>query len=251
MSLRGRLDGDRRRRYLLLFLLLLVVIGAGIGDLVPGFGPGSDDPQLTVGPPTTDAPSPTAQPGTTTQPPRTGTTTFGGTPPPTSSQPPTTTPPPDDPVDLRFEGDSVVLSYENVAPGDGGTETVAVGNEGTRAGNLSVTHIVAADEENGVEGAESAVDDTPDEGEFSEHLRVAVAVNYPDGHTTPLFGTGDGARPVTDLAALSAESVSGELPPGETATVAVTWLLPADTGNVVQSDRVSVDVTFALRSEEE
>jgi len=201
--------------------------------------PSSTTPTTTVAPPTA---VPTPTPGGTTRPtpPESSTTTA----------PPTTTPPEDNALDLTIEGESLIFDYAGVAPGKGGTETLSLSNHGSATGTLSVANISAVDEENGIVGGESAVDDSPGSGELADHLRLAIEITYPSGRTVSLFGTGDGPRPVDELAAIDGRSASERLEPGETATVAVRWVLPESTGNIVQSDAVSVDVTFALRSAE-
>ena len=203
----------------------------------------------TSTPPTTVTPSdppPPPTPPATTAPPSDPPTS---TPSPTTRTPTTTPPPEDGPLDLGFEGDRVFFDYEGVEPGDGGTETIVLGNTGEVAGNLSVPNISVVDRENGIVEPEAAVDDSPSSGELSEHLRLSITVTYPDGTTLSVFGTGDGRRSVAELAAVENRSASRSLAPGETATVTVDWVLPSSTGNVVQSDGITMDVTFALRNE--
>ena len=204
--------------------------------------PTGEPPTATPG----GTPTPTETPPTTASPPPTETPTS--TPPPTT--PPTTTPPGENPLELTFDGDSVIFDYQGVAPGQTGTETVTLANEGAAAGNLSIATIAAVDVENGIVGGEVAVDETPNEGELSSHLRLGLSITYSNGTTVALFGTGDGPRPVAALAAIENRSASGRLQPGESATVTVSWVLPASTGNEVQSDEVVVDVTFELRHKE-
>lgn len=208
-------------------------------------------PTATTPSPTTTSPpsgTPPTPPQTTTTSGTTTQTTTTST--PTTTTPTTTTPPGDDSLDLEFEGNTVIFDYQHVKPGEGGTETIVLSNTGGVTGNLSVENITAVDAENGLVDPEEDVDDTPTEGELSEHLRVAMSVTYPDGTTLWVFGTGHGPRILADLAAIETRSASRPLAPGEEATVTVEWLLPSSTGNVVQSDEVSVDVVFALRAEE-
>ncbi|MEF8775719.1 MAG: hypothetical protein V5A43_04345 [Haloarculaceae archaeon] len=99
-------------------------------------------------------------------------------------------------------------------------------------------------------GAESDVDDSPRSGELSRNLRLAISVTYPNRTTLYVFGTEDGPRSAAELAAIERRSKSRPLAPGQRATVTVEWVLPAASGDEVQSDGVSVDVIFALRSGE-
>lgn len=210
VGLRDRLEGGRTRRRLLLLLLLLLLVVVGAG--VGGFVPG-------FGPSAPQEPSPTDTPT-------------------------------DDRLELTFEGDAVLLDYEDLAPGAAGNESVTLSNDGTVAGNVSISSIDVTENETGIVGGEAAVDGTPASGELAQHLRLAIAVTYPNGTTVALYGTGDGPRPVTALAAIDERSASGVVPAGETATVTVDWVLPAETGDVVQSDAADVAVSFELRAEE-
>lgn len=218
----------------------------------------TDEPTGTVTPTVTGTP-PTGTPPTGTPPTPTATPTVtptdtpSPTPPPTTTTPAptTTTPPPEDGLDLSFEGNDVILDYAGVAPGNSGSETVTLSNGGSVAGNLSIVAIEATDSENGIVGAEAEVDDTPNEGELSDHLRLAITATYPNGTSTALFGTGDGPRPVADLAAIESRSASGEIPPGEAATIRIDWVIPSSTDNVIQSDEVGMVMTFELRAPED
>ena len=279
-----------RRLGLLFLLLVLVVVGAGVGVMVVDVGPRADGPNLVIdvdadvtpaGTPKTSAtpvdpgPSrsttlvppdrsttpvtPTDSEGTTvptpaTTPPTTQ-TPSGPNPPTGPGETPTDTPrstttPGDDLFDLGFDGDTVILDAAGVEPGDRGRESVTLANTGSVTGNLSIRDISARDRENGLTGAEATVDNSPASGELSTQLRLRISVTYPNGTTVSLFGTGDEPRTVADLASVRGRSAQGPLAPGERATVTVEWFLPSAAGNAIQGDSVSIDVAFALRSEE-
>jgi hypothetical protein len=152
-------------------------------------------------------------------------------------------------VRLAVAGTSARLTYADVVPGSGDRATLQLANTGNGTGRLLVTNVTVRDEENGRSEAESAVDDTPDVGELSEHVHVVIEVHDADGTVTYLYGTESGARSLADIGESPGPEPAGVLAPGEEATVVVDWEIPAETGNEIQSDIATFDLTFGIRSE--
>lgn len=270
----------RRRLALLVLLVLVVLIGAGIGTFVsepPSADPGT--PVVTVTPseptpaPPTDGPAvPTTPTATETSPTQTATPSNGSqTPTPT----PTDTPgrPPTDDEDssgddrddgdaggsggdsgsdsqVRLEavGSTAVLNYDGVAPGQGSRDALRLRNAGTREARLSIENVTVSDDENGIVGPEAVVDDTSESGELSDHVLVAVEIQYPDGTVESSYETAGGGRSLAAIAAEPDPADGRTLGPGEEATVVFDWHVPAGTGNEIQSDRTEVAVRFGLRT---
>ncbi|QLH84147.1 hypothetical protein [Halosimplex pelagicum] len=202
---------SRRRRILLLLLLvLLVFVGGGLGTFVlDGFPDGSPGPGT---PSATPAPAPNA----------TGN------------------------VSLATVANATLLRADGVVPGEEGVSRLRLRNTGTARGELSVTGFDVESDENGLLPPESPVDDSPEEGELDEHLVVRVSAEYPGGETAAVYGD-EGFVPIGSLEAGN-RTIGDGLAAGEDVTIVVEWRLPAGTGNEVQSDSVTFDIGFTLRS---
>ncbi|WP_226023126.1 hypothetical protein [Halomicrobium salinisoli] len=150
-----------------------------------------------------------------------------------------------DGVSLAVEGSAAFVQLSGAEPGSEGRGRVRVRNAGDAAGRLAVAAVTVEDRENGIVEPERAVDDSPDEGELSEHLRIALLAG--DGETA-VIGTGSDPVPLA-AAASSDEPFRGpRLGSGEATTLVLRWRLPAETGNEVQSDGVAVTFEFRLRT---
>jgi len=204
-------SGSRRRRtVLLLVLLLLVVLGGGFGTFVL-----DDIPDGSPGP---------------------------GTPSPTPPPAPNAT----GDVSLTTVAEATLLRVGGVAPGDAGVSRLRLRNTGSAAGELSVTELSVASDENDIVSPELSVDDSPEEGELADALVVRVSAEYPDGETVSVFGD-DEFVPIGSLEARN-RTIGDGLAAGEDVTIVLEWRLPSGTGNEVQSDSVTFDVAFTLRS---
>ena len=201
---------SRRRILLLLLLLLLVFIGGGLGTFVLDGFPG-DSPG-----PGTPSPSPPVTPNATGN------------------------------VSLTTVTDATLLRADGVVPGDEGVSRLQLRNTGTMAGELSVTEIAVESDENGIRPPESSVDDSPEEGELDEHLLVRISAEYPDDEIVTVYGDGE----FVPIGALEAgnRTIGDGLAAGEDVTVVMEWRIPAETGNEIQSDSVTFDIGFTLRS---
>lgn len=251
----------RRVALLLLLLLVAVIAGSGLTTFIGDDEPSTDDevtPSIDLTPtgpdggvlPTTrdtpdeEEPTATADPNTPT--------------PTTRTQTPDDTPAesdaaggggggPSGSVSLRAVGPTALFQYSGVAPGDSGREELVLRNAGTQSGQLVVGNVTVTDAENGIVSPEAAVDGSPDAGELSGAVEAVVTVTYPDGTTEYLYGTEDGARPLAAIAAAGA--ATGErLEGGTSATITVEWVIPATTGNEIQSDSLTTDFRFQLRA---
>jgi len=218
-------ESNRRRLILIVLVLVLAAAGGGLGTFVLDIG---DD----------GGPGPGTPDGS---PPATGTPSDA---PPSPTD--TVTPSPGENVTFEFVDGASLANASGVVPGESGETRRAIRNTGTVAATLAVVNVSVIDRENGITAPESDVDDSPDEGELSEHLLVRLSVESPDGETVRVFG-GEEFVPLDDVTAEN-ESVGADLGAGETATLLFEYRIPETVGNEIQSDTVSFDVGFQLRA---
>jgi len=216
-------DGwDRRRAFLLLVVVFLVLVGGGVGTFVlDGTGDSSPGVQTPDGAPDS---TPTLTPPDPTTPNDAGNVTF------------------------EFVDSATLMQAGNVVPGQSGASERAVRNAGTMAADLAVVNLTVTDRENGLTDPEAAVDDSPGEGELSEHLLVRLTVTYADGETATVFG-GDEFVPLADVTATN-ESIGSGIEADATATLTFEYRVAEAAGNEIQSDTVAFDVGFQLRAPE-
>ena len=203
-------ESRRRRAVLLVVLLLLVALGGGFGTFVL-----DDIPDGPPGP---------------------------GTPSPTPSSAPNAT----GNVSLTTVAEATLLRVDGVSPGDAGVSRLRLRNTGSADGELSGTQYSVASDENGIVSPESSVDDSPKKGELADALVVRVSAEYPDGETVTVFGDG-GFVAIGELESRN-RTIGDGLAAGEDVTIVLEWRLPPGTGNEVQSDSVTFDIAFTLRS---
>lgn len=217
---------NRRRLLLLLLVVFLVLVGGGVGTFVlDGDGPPSVQTPATDGAPTDAAPTaatPTLTPSDPVTPDESGNVTF------------------------EFVDNATLVRAGNVVPGTAGATQRVIRNAGTMTAALALVNLTVTDRENGLTDPESAVDDSPGEGELSEHLLVRLTVTYEDGETATLLG-GDELVPLADVTA-SNESAGPGIEPGSTATLTFEYRVPEAAGNEIQSDTVAFDIGFQLRA---
>ncbi|MBV0901878.1 hypothetical protein [Haloarcula salina] len=276
-------DGNYNKRILaFLVLLVLVIIGTGVGTLgLTSDGsappPTPDQPVIEATPEAVDG-TPTPTPTPTESGDGSSGTETNGTDEPDSRESPTPTPTPEDSdeaavdagpdpsggggsaggstggdggrgadsLDLAVDGRSVLIRVADLTPGDGSTGSVVVRNSGSMSGTLGVSNASVSDDENGLQEPERAAGDTNASGELSDHLRVRLWVEYPDGTREYLFGS---ANSTVSAASLDGASVRGAetLDAGSRATVQIAVSLPESAGNEVQSDRIEFAVPIVLR----
>jgi len=139
---------------------------------------------------------------------------------------------------------TLLFGAENAVPGSTGADSVTVSNPADEAVTATFALGAPIDEENGVTEPESAVDDTPDTGELSEHLAVRIWIETDDGETRPLIGGGE----YIPLADAAGASQSLDLDPDEAVTVTVEWRIDSDVSNEIQSDSTTLSVHGTFQS---
>lgn len=153
-------------------------------------------------------------------------------------------------VSLVPDSDTRLLDASDVAPGERGARAIVLRNSGDDPGTLTVAETSLTQRENDLVGPEVNVDNTSETGELADHLLVRLQFRTANGTSVALYGTGDGPRP---LSAIVAESRSQPvaLQPGTWARLQLEWSLPGDTGNVVQSDSLTLNAAIRLQVIEE
>jgi len=146
---------------------------------------------------------------------------------------------------LEVVGDRLRVEATNVLPGDAGNESATLKNNGTVNGTLLAAFDNVTDDENGLTEPELEAGDDGSDGELSEHLRVRLSVDTGDGAEEYLFGNETEYVRLSDIEE-GTNMTDGVLDADENATVTLDWKLPKETGNEVQSDRVTFDLIFHL-----
>ncbi|WP_049984804.1 hypothetical protein [Halobellus rufus] len=138
---------------------------------------------------------------------------------------------------------TLLFGTGDALPGSTGSDSAVVSNPAEE--EVTATFAVGApiDEENGITEPESAVDDTPDVGELSEHLDVRIRIETGDGETIAVGGDG-----FVSLADAAGASRSIRLDPDESVTVVVEWRISSDVGNEIQSDSTTLSVHGSFES---
>jgi hypothetical protein len=150
----------------------------------------------------------------------------------------------DEHLDIEVVGNRLRVEAANVLPGDEGSESTTIRNNGTINGTLLAAFDSINDTENGLTGPEMEAGDDASDGELSEHLRVRLLVNTTDGNTEYLFGNESEYVRLSDIEGTN--MTDGVLDVDGNATVTLDWRLPKETDNRVQSDRVTFDLLFYL-----
>jgi hypothetical protein len=155
-----------------------------------------------------------------------------------------------------------VVSLSNVVPGDSGTLVVGlevVDDEGAEPLDVYVRAALTADAENDVNGPEGRAGDNPnsDEGELGAATEVVlwrddVPGGSCNGEFQPMAGFGETAIAEGSMksAFAGALATDGELAidclsAGSTRCISLSWQVPLDAGNILQTDSVGVDIAFA------
>lgn len=142
-------------------------------------------------------------------------------------------------LDLTVNGgDSAVeaISITDAVPGDSGTGTLTLANAGTVDGNLDVSISAINSSENGTNDPESSAGDagSSDGVELEEQLTVTISLG--------------GTQLVSDTVNnLSTGSIGTQaLNAGSSADLDMSYTVDSNAGNLIQSDSVSLDLTFTL-----
>lgn len=161
----------------------------------------------------------------------------------------------DRPVDLSVVGGPEGVAFvaaSDVLPGWDGERRIVLRNDGNATGTLALDHAGLRSDERGRSEPERRVDDTGGDpgvgrGELDEVVAVSVAVVGPDGAREYVLGGPDAGAPASALAGVDGVDLA-ELAPGETATVEVTYRVPGDASNRIQTDSLAFDLSFSLRT---
>ena len=148
-------------------------------------------------------------------------------------------------LDLKVDGfdDPAVPTFFNVEcvkPGDFGSATITLTNDGECVDALADLHIMnLVDKENGRTEPEKKLGDTGPVGELSQYMKMTITVTDAAG-VQQWYKEGwlDGLE--------CNNYVIGPLNPDDELTVVITWEVPAGTGDIIQTDTVEFDIEFSL-----
>lgn len=160
------------------------------------------------------------------------------------------------------EANGPVVSLSNVVPGDSGTLVVGlevVDEAGAEALDVYVRAALTENAENRVNGPELAAGDDPDSGEGELGATTEVVLwrdDVPggscDGQFQPMAGFGETAIAEGSMKAAFAGELANDgelaidcLSVGSTRCLSLSWQVPLEVGNVVQTDSIGFDVAFA------
>ena len=146
-------------------------------------------------------------------------------------------------LDLKVDGADnplpVYFSESNVKPGDSGSKTITLKNDGTIGGTAKI-HIKNVDNSEGTNPESETDKDEP--GDLGKHLVLKIWYDAEgDGfEDDDLIVTDE----VDDLN--SVLTTLGQLGAGQTRNVKIDWELPSDVGNDIMGDIVKFDIEFIL-----
>jgi len=140
-------------------------------------------------------------------------------------------------LDLNIEGGDVAITtfdVSNVAPGDNGTASSTLLNSGSLAGELDI--------------ATSGIDNVPGvggeygggSGELGANAEIAIYLDIDQTGTRTAGDVGLQSNGTTYDPMVAAMAASAQ------DDIIVLWDVPTDTGNDVQGDSVSFNITFTL-----
>ncbi|MCL5666154.1 MAG: CalY family protein [Patescibacteria group bacterium] len=137
------------------------------------------------------------------------------------------------------------FKFTDVKPGDFGENTIGLQVTNNDAWVCAAISGVT-DSENGRTEPEALVDTTDDTGELSSKLEMTIwrdtdGDNVQDSEETVLY-TGNPKDQV--LALYDSSTHTGALTGGSTGYLGIKWDLPANTGNEVQTDSMTADISF-------
>lgn len=149
-------------------------------------------------------------------------------------------------LDLTLDGSSQSLTFldvDGIAPGDSGSQSVTLGNDGTLPGTIDIVVEDVRDYENGIVNNESSQDSSSNQGELQKYVDVRPSLGG-----TRLVGW-------TSLASIQSLSLPYTYSTGitldaqDTTDFTLEWRFndPGDkTVNEAQSDSVEIDLGFVL-----
>jgi predicted ribosomally synthesized peptide with SipW-like signal peptide len=148
-------------------------------------------------------------------------------------------------LDLKVNGmdDPDVETFftiECVKPGDMGSATMTLTNEGCCVPAIADIHIKnLVDNENDIKEPEEVLNDTGPVGELSQNMWLTMTA-YDAGGAQQWYQEGW-------LDILHCQNFFiGPLNPDDVVTVVITWEVPGATGNIIMTDSVEFDIEFSL-----
>jgi hypothetical protein len=135
------------------------------------------------------------------------------------------------------------FTISDILPGDSGSETFRLANNGTESFDVQVSAIEVTESENGLTEPESKVDSTAG-GELGALARGRLYFEPTESSRTYVVGGPDQGVPIEEFPADRSDAAM-TLPANESVTLGFDWMLPPDTANVIQTDSVSLTVTVS------
>jgi predicted ribosomally synthesized peptide with SipW-like signal peptide len=126
------------------------------------------------------------------------------------------------------------ITVSNMYPGQSGSESVIVKNDGSLDGRLSISFSGLVDDENGLTEPESAEGDDTKSGELAENLHLKITIGGEtvfEGYAKDILTGGYSNYP---------------LKAGASETFTVAYSIDGTVGNIIQSDIAGFDITFSL-----
>lgn len=157
-------------------------------------------------------------------------------------------------LDLKVNGGDVPVTMFSVTeayPGQSGTATVTLKNDGNINGFVDVQPITLLDEENGCNEAEKTEEplcDTNTNGELSANMNVVMFIDSDNDGVND--GPGVGGEEVYNglLSGIATAGYDSSVALNATITknFIVNWSIPTTATNNIQSDKVTLGMTFEL-----
>jgi predicted ribosomally synthesized peptide with SipW-like signal peptide len=149
-------------------------------------------------------------------------------------------------IDLTLDGQNgtAVTHFDNitdVVPGASGWADMDIVNVGTTEALAHIEVIVTVDAENTLERPEEGLNDTAPNGELDENLWFDIRADLPGGDE---FELEIAQGYVANIQGIP-HSI-GTLGPAEGIRVGISWSIPYDVGDIIQSDSCEFDLRFSL-----
>lgn len=143
-------------------------------------------------------------------------------------------------LDLNADGgDSEVttVTVSNAVPGDSGSDTTTLNNNGTMAGSVDLVFSGATNDEGDNPESET---ETTTPGDLGDVLEVTVSVGSTQVDTGTFNTVFDGTEADANVSLAS----------GTQKDLTIDWTLPSGAGNDIQGDSVSGDITVQLNQKD-
>ena len=152
----------------------------------------------------------------------------------------------DEHLDLVIDGGVIVpWNISNIMPGSSGVVNVDVSNAGDISGYLAVWIDGITDTEG--ENPPSETGNTGEPGELSQYLTLNISGQHISPYTaSPYFELPVVLNQFPQSSAYPLQLSDQPLEAGETIQIQWEWVIPPQTTNVIQGDRVSFDIHYTL-----